>query len=341
MSGVTIRKVAEEAQVSVSSVSRILRGVANYSYDLETQNRVRETANRLGYQANAAARLLRTQKKTLIGVVTRLSVLPYANQLLLAVRNELREQGYEPVLLEPSQLSPSFESPTYPSLEMLAGIISLYVPPGNETAELYGNIAARLPVVMLYPAALTQYEWIYMNMAGCIELAAKHLSELGHRCIAFARVNDKVHLSHRLKAEGWEKARLDFNLDTNPDFTIDTDVNSSIVEMATQVTNQLLAMPHKPTALICGSDELALCVLGQLATHGWKLPQQLSVVGVDGIKFGAYSYPPLTTVVKPSQEIARVGVERLMGRIKDPSLPAPKRELISPTLLVRSSTAPA
>jgi LacI family transcriptional regulator len=341
MCAVTIRKVAEEAGVSVSSVSRILRGVANYSYDLETQNRVRETASRLGYQANAAASLLRSQKKILVGVVTRLSVFPYENQLLLAVRDELRAQGYEPVLLEPSQLSPSSESPTFPSLEMLAGIISLYVPVGEETAKLYENMVKRLPIVTLYPAALPQYEWIYMDMAGCIELAAKHLIDLGHHSIAFARITDKTHLSHYLKAEGWAKVRQDFKLDSAPDFTIDIDVNNSIVEMATHITNRLTIMPRKPTALICGSDELALCVLGQLATQQWKLPEQLSVVGVDGIEFGSYSYPPLTTVVKPSQEIARVGVERLMRRIKDPALPAPQRELISPSLLVRGSTAPA
>jgi DNA-binding LacI/PurR family transcriptional regulator len=347
MPRITIRDVAEEAQVSISSVSRILRGV-DYSYGEETQQRVREVAQQLGYQPHAAARLLRQQQKTLIGLVVHLSVVPHVNQLVTAARNELYARNYEPVLLEPAQLAPGGREATFPSLDMLAGIISLDLEMEDEVPRFYRELAERTPLVALYPVSDPTIDSAYVDLERCIYMAAEHLVQQGHKHIAFVEYVGSPYASDYLKAHGWQQATQDFGLSRNVTIALDAadypapapfaTSGQRILEMATDIVEKLIAMDPNPTALICSSDEVALSVLGQLATRGWKLPQDLSVVGVDGIVFGAYSYPPLTTITMPYEEIARIGVDRLMWKIKAKNSVSPLRQLLEPSLLLRSST---
>lgn len=339
MAKVTITDVAREAGVSVASVSFILRGVAGYSYKPETVAKVKQAAQALGYKPHAAARLLRQQQKTLIGLVIRLSVRPHANQLLIAVRDELKKRDYEPVLLEPEQLLPQYKALSFPSVDMLAGILSLDLTMEEEVPEFYLELAARLPLVALYPVADPEITSVYMDVENEVLAAAEHLAELGHRQIAFMNVLDSPHLSDKLKTSGWEKAVESLGLDSAPEYAIQVGLADSVSQMATHVVSSLEKMETRPTGLICESDEVAMSVLEKLATRGWNIPAELSVVGLDGIEFGAYSYPPLTSVAIAYEEIARLGVDVLMTQIEAEERPNPTCQLLKPALLLRRSTA--
>src|SRR5256885_1656778 len=97
MASNTIHAVAREAGVSIASVSRILNGNTRYRHHADTELRVREAAQRLGYQAHAAARLLRRQEKRLVGLAVHVTVRAHFNHLLVAVHDELLRRGYEPI----------------------------------------------------------------------------------------------------------------------------------------------------------------------------------------------------------------------------------------------------
>lgn len=190
MPTITIRDVAAAAGVAESSVSRILSGADGYSYSEETQTRVREAAERLGYKANAAARILKQQKKNLVGLAVRLTVHPYLNRLIIAVRDEVLRRGYEPVLVEPAQLLATQNQALFPSPELLAGILSLDLSIGQQGSEPFQRMSREIPMVALYPVDSDEIDWVYTDGALGVELAVEHLVELGHRRIAMSEIAD-------------------------------------------------------------------------------------------------------------------------------------------------------
>lgn len=342
MSRATIYDIAAEARVSAASASRILSGSSKYSFSAETQERVRAAAERMGYQANAAARLLKQKKKTLVGLAMKLSTHPYLNRLVIAARDELVRHGYDPILVEPAQLVSGENRMPFPSLEMLAGILSLDLSIGQSGSEAFQNLRRELPLVAFYPIASKDVDWVYTDGAHGIELAVEHLVGLGHRRIAFSESLESSFHSDHLKIAGWKRALRKHRLTHIEARFLNVGYAAEIEERAQRIEAALLALQPTPTALICSGDESALCVMGRLQARGWKIPRDFSIVGYDGIPFGAYSHPQLTTIVQPVEEIARAGVLRLLEISERRHEEAvPKQKLIAPQLLVRSSTASA
>jgi DNA-binding LacI/PurR family transcriptional regulator len=103
---------------------------------------------------------------------------------------------------------------------------------------------------------------------------------------------------------------------------------------------RLLARPDPPTAVICSSDLMAIGVVREAAAAGVRVPEELSVVGFDGIDASAWTEPQLTTIEQPIEEIAETAVNALLSLIDEPSKPLPDF-LFRPQLRVRGSTAAA
>jgi DNA-binding LacI/PurR family transcriptional regulator len=345
---ITIRQVAKEAQVSTASVSRILNGSVNGSHDAATQQRVRAAAERLGYRANTAARLLRQQQKSLVGLVVKLTTAPPLNSLIIAVRDELIRSNFEPILFEPDQVVPSHGRNSFPSLEMLAGIFSLDFTLEMQVPNHYQRIEEIMPVIALYPVKEFDVNAIYTAHGKGIEIAAQHLFELGHTRIAFAGSPDSPYPTDLLKVEGWHQAVKTLGIESDPKLLIDLPAavpnlppEEIVIEAAGETVKRLERLKPRPTALICPSDEIALAILWQLGAKGWILPQDLSIVGFDGIHMGAYSHPALTTIKVPDQLVAREAVERLRQLIENKNASSqlsPTRCEIKPELLIRDST---
>jgi LacI family transcriptional regulator len=345
MANVTINDVALEAKVSKSSVSRILSGSTGSRHDAATELRVREAAERLGYQVHIAARYLRRHEKTMVGLAVKLSQRPHINRLLIAVRDEVARCNLEPVLLEPRQLVNPTEGTPFPSLEMLAGVLSLDLEMEREVPEFYSRLSEKMPVVALYKLLLPGTESVSTSLTSAMSVAVRHLTELGHKRIAFAAEDTNPHYpSSYGKVEGWQQALQDYNLDASPELFMPVSSMPffQFGVMADQAIAALEKLDPLPTALVCSNDELAMAVLGKLAVKGWKLPQDLSVIGFDGIYLGEHCYPPLTTVEQQVDEIARIAVERLQCQLqarREGKAYEPQQYLTEPVLTVRSSTA--
>jgi DNA-binding LacI/PurR family transcriptional regulator len=110
------------------------------------------------------------------------------------------------------------------------------------------------------------------------------------------------------------------------------------VEQGRGALGQLLESKAPPTGVICSSDLMAIGVLQEAAARGLRVPDDLSVVGFDGIDAAAWTSPPLTTVEQPIEEIAETAVNALRSLIADPQKPLPDYSF-RPRLKVRASTA--
>jgi LacI family transcriptional regulator len=336
MAQITIREVAREAGVSTAVVSYVLRGIERTTYRPETVERVRRAARQLGYEANGAASLLRQRSSRLIGLSVDIGKL-YLNPLVQIVYRELTRLGYHPMVLETDSQAP----PVFPSAKLLLGLISVDARIGDAVPEYYRRLQKQdVPVVALYPIATKTVDCVATDRTRIAPLAAAHLVELGHRRIAFSAV-DNGSLNERLKVEGWEKAKQEYNLASLKPLLF----SGSLSERAAAqfLAARIEKMKPRPTALICCSDDIAIATMNELRARGISVPEDISIVGSGLSQQGEYSYPPLTEIRPPAVPMAQAAVRRLLELAQpesDKETAKPRHVFIDPHLVIRDSTAP-
>jgi DNA-binding LacI/PurR family transcriptional regulator len=174
---------------------------------------------------------------------------------------------------------------------------------------------------------------IAVDERGAGELATQHLIELGHTRIGYVAGPD-YYLPTRQKAAGRESALRAAGL--SPDGLVAHGEDFS-VEEGRAALRQLLEHDPPPTGVICSSDLMAIGVLQEAAERGLRVPEDLSVIGFDGIDAAAWTSPALTTVEQPIAEIAETAVNALRTLIAEPEKPLPDYSF-RPRLHVRAST---
>jgi DNA-binding LacI/PurR family transcriptional regulator len=175
---------------------------------------------------------------------------------------------------------------------------------------------------------------VAVDERGAGELATQHLIDLGHRRIGYVAGPD-YYLPTRQKAAGRESALRAAGLEADGPVVHGEDFT---VENGREAVRRMLASNPAPTGVICSSDLMAIGVLQEAAAQGLRVPEDLSVVGFDGIEAGAWTSPPLTTVEQPIEEIAETAVNALRTLIAEPDKPLPDYSF-RPRLRMRGSTA--
>jgi DNA-binding LacI/PurR family transcriptional regulator len=203
----------------------------------------------------------------------------------------------------------------------------------------YGRLAAAGAQLVFVNGATEELEVpsVGVDERAAGQLATQHLLERGHRRIGFV-AGPAHYLPTREKAAGREAALSAAGI--VPNGLVAHDEFS--VEGGRRAARALLERPagERPTGLICSSDLMAIGALSEAAVLGLRVPQDLSVVGFDGIEAGAWTMPQLTTIEQPIAEIAATAVGALRTLIEEPGRELP-HYVFRPKLLARASTGPA
>jgi LacI family transcriptional regulator len=352
---VTMKDVAAAVGVSTATVSRALKGDPNIS--LATRLAVADVAERVQYRPSAAARRLRTKSSSLIGVVVQSVGDGYIGDVVLGIQNRARELGYQPLFfssegradLEAEALEVFLSeqvtefiavSPTgRPQLLRRAVDEGLHVAVINwdtevpaelfETAE-HGSIGKRLTQ---FGARLSQesVSRISFDDVAAGRLAATHLLGLGHR--------DFVHLrgpgvrSSLLRLLGMRQALEAAGRWPQPVLV----APSPVMDSREEVVTSYLRSVSPPLAMVAYDDMAAVAALRAAHQAGWRVPEDLSVVGIDDIQFAAYTNPGLTTVAQPKQDLGSLAVDALLAAPDD----LPPTRVLDGQLVIRESTAPS
>lgn len=361
MAQVTISDVAQEAGLSSSSVSRILRGGKGHVYSAATVERVHEIARRLGYRANAAARILSGGARTMIGMSVHFTEHPYLNRFLAAVHQELLAQEYDPVFLDSQHLSSEDSRQPFPPPHMLAGLISMGIDLQEGWPHHYAALREDIPIGAIQPISMeaaAHVDVVHVDCNSAYLQAFEHLIQLGHKHIAYVGVVENPYPIDISKWQGWTWAARQCGcsperiipwkikkqdpvdpLGQHSDFIYQQESREGMME----VVARLKAFPERVTALMCGSDEVAIALQSHLQAQGWRLPRDLSVVGYDGISLGEFVLPALTTIAPDYDRMAQAAVRQLLKRINGEAsecLASSRQISIEPNLIVRASTAP-
>lgn len=323
---VTIREIANEAKVSITTVSYVLNNRG--SIGEEVRKRVFDTAKKLGYSQNRAARAMKTGKSQIIGLVVPNMENPFFARLSKAVFNAAQDQGYL-VFLAGTEGHVKQQDKAIKQMAQ-QGVDGMIVFPVNESVGLKSEKIG-CPVVSL-DRNIPQIDLIQAQYYEGGRMLAEHLLELGHKKVGLVNGPTDVS-SSRNRIQGFietmgKKARVAWETE-NP-----------YTHELTEKTRNLIKS-RKVTAIVCGNDQIAIGALSYCQHLSLKVPGDVSIVGFDDIEFARMIRPKLTTVGMPTAEMGTEAVRRIVELIEAPPENSKRIEVSLPVeLIVRESTAP-
>jgi DNA-binding LacI/PurR family transcriptional regulator len=328
----SLRDVAEHAGVSVATASRVISGFDGVRS--ETRDRVERAMRELLYVPPG-----RRPATGVIGLLVPDFENPIFPALAQAMEERATEAGFASILCNTT--AAAFREVDYVHMLLDRGadgmiFISCEMTNLSGDHDHYARLVEEGARIVFVNGALNtlRVPSVAVDERGAGELATRHLISLGHKRIGYVAGPD-FYLPTQQKAAGREAALRVAGLE--PDGLV---VHGSdfTVEDGRAVLRTLLAHRSPPTGVICSSDLMAIGVLQEAAAQGLRVPDDLSVVGFDGIDAGEWTSPALTTVEQPIGEIAETAVNALRTLIAEREKPLPDYSF-RPRLRVRGSTA--
>ncbi|WP_433150981.1 LacI family DNA-binding transcriptional regulator [Actinomadura nitritigenes] len=329
--------IAAHAGVSEATVSRVLNGKPGVSPS--TRQAVLTALDVLGYERPAR---LRQQRAGLIGLIIPELTNPIFPAFAEVIESALARHGYMAVLC--SQAPGGVAEDDY--IEMLlergvAGIIfvnGLHANARSDRARYARLIEQALPVVLVngYRPDIDA-PFISNDDVASLEAIVGHLAAMGHRRIGLA-IGQDVYVPTRRKTEGFQRA-MAAHTALPPDEVDSLIVNTMYTVEGGQAAAAKL-LDAGCTAICGGNDIMALGAIRAARARGLRVPEDVSVTGMDDSLLTAYLDPPLTTIRQAVREMSMAAVSTVLDEIRGAR--SPRTELLfRPELVVRRSTAPA
>ncbi len=318
----TISQVAKAAGVSRATVSRTFTRPELLS--VETIKRVRDAAEKLGYVTNQVARALSTGRAGNIALIVPDSANPFFPPLIRAAQAQADHVGYA-VFLGDSDEQPEREGVL---LTKLAAQVEGFIlaSPRLDEEKLRAH-AARRPLVLIN-RDIEGLPRVLIDVSTGIAAAIEHLASLNHRRIAYVSGPPASWANQQRQQAAIRTAeRLGIHLTTIP-------AHHPNYEAGQRAAAKLADLPV--TATVAFDDLVAQGIMAGLADLGWRIPQDMSIVGFDDV-LASTTYPPLTTVAAHSADAGRQAV-KLLAELLSTGKVQEERIVIPTELVVRATT---
>ncbi len=330
----TIKDVAEKAGVSFTTVSHVINGTRRVAE--ETAMRVHEAIRDLSYEPCERARSLKRGTSGLIGVMTASGVDPYFSLVLEGIDSACRASGMGTLLCH-SDCDPSIEEENVRLLRSKGADAIIVNSLVGEKGLLERLAEAKAPVLALQADFEDdRVDCIHANdREGAFE-AVSRLVALGHERIACVAGIGTPHGSSNRRLAGYREALAAARIALPDDYLR---LSPFSLDGAYDAVIDLFRMDEPPTAIFLFSDAMALGALRALEDLGKAVPRDVSVIGYDDLPLCEYSVPRLSSVSQPAFDLGRMAVERVLARVRDPSL-RPENRSLPVRLVMRESTGP-
>ena len=329
-----IRTVAALAKVSIATVSRTVNGSPAVSDRLS--KRVWQAIEQLNYFPNTHARTLVSGRSRLFGIIVENITNPFFPELIQSFEEVAVAHGYE-ILVSSSNSDPAILANCVRRMleRKVEGVAVLSF--GAEEPVLDQLVHRDIPMVLAeFRLGDPKVSTILMDYNTGIRAAVNHLAELGHSKIAFLAGPHKLH-SAITRENDYCTAMEAAGLPIQKNWVIECD---HTMKGGAAGFGKLQKLSTRPTAILCSNDMTAIGVLRAAYMEGLRVPDDLSVIGLDDIDFAEFTLPPLTTIRLSRSDLAQAAFEALRQQAEDPDNPKIQREfLVSTSLVVRESTA--
>lgn len=328
----TVRDVAAAAGVSVATVSRVLNGKATVAESLRAT--VLKAVQQLNFTPHAAAKALATRRFMTIGAIVPTLEDPNFAVGVAALQHVVNRRGYT-LLLASSNYDADEEFRQVQAM-VGQGVAGLMLVGARRSASVYETLdSQRIPYINT---------WVLDEEHACVgfdnraigRTLANYLLDLGHTEFGIIAQHSPDSDRAAQRIAGVREALAARGVQLLQERLIERSHKIADGQLALRT---LLQSPRRPTAVMCGTDTLAFGALVEANAQGLRVPQDLSITGINDAEFAVHLTPPLTTIRLPAEEVGTRAAEYLVGRIDGDTVVV--RTPLQFSLIVRGSTSKA
>jgi len=335
MKSVTMRDVAQEAEVAQSTVSHFLNGTAPVA--IETQKKIIQAIRKLNYYPNVTARNFKQRKTNIIGLLIPDITNMFYAELAKGVIETAKEKNYN-LLLYATDYQRRLEK-DYIELIVSKQVDGVVVGYNLIDEKLWDKLKeARVPVSTIDVSPVNDF-WpsVFLNNEEGIQQGLSYLVKIGHRQIAYlSEPPYALALVERQRA--FLRLVRSLKLDFRENWILVEKKQRKRVEIGFSLGEKLMSERPLPTAVMCSSDLVAVGAMKAFLSAGLKVPEDISIIGFDDILLCSYVHPSLTSIKQPKYDMGKIGIELLEEVIanREPR-EKEKRIVVNPSLVKRQS----
>ena len=321
---VRLKDIAEVCGVSVATVSRALNGLTNGSR--ERTAFIRQTAHDMGYFPNAAAKTLKTSRSNNLGILyeDRMNH-EYFSSLIDDLRRGADSKGYDLTFLgrEAQNGNSYYDHARQRNLDGVIVLQADYEDPG-----IVRLASGSIPTVII-DHTYEGCDCVLSDNRASVELIIRHAWDLGHRRIAFIK-GDKGTVS-RERLAGYYKVCAELGIRVPVAYVREGHFHDPVSTAG--IISELLQLEDKPTCILCPDDSGCLGALWLLSARGISVPEDVSLVGYDGLPICQMMHPCLTTYRQDTARIAEEAFNMMLDAIADPDNHIPRQVTVTGRLI--------
>lgn len=328
---ITIKAVAQDAGVSVSAVSKVLRDAYGVSNDM--REKVEASIERLGYRPSFAARAMRG-RVYVMGVLLNTIENPFLTQVVDGISSGLKLSGYTALMAMGESRKPIETSLIESMIDLgLDGLILVAPQISGHTLERY---AKKIPIVTIghHEASSNSFDTINCDDDGGAQTAVNALIQKGYKDIMMTSLGSPVANDTNvapMREKGYCKAMEGAGLKKNINIIRVSNYESNRQEKMQEIINNI----KRPQAMFCWSDLDAILYLSIAKNIGLNVPEDFAIIGYDNSNIGALPSLNLSSIEQHGQRLGSMAAEKLISRINGRK--SAEHILILPKLVVRGS----
>ena len=313
---VSLKDIASECKVSVATVSKALNNQDDIGE--ATKNYVRKVAEKMGYFPNFAAQALKTNRTYNIGVLfvdDSQSGLThdYFSRVLDSFKKTVEESGYDLTFISGGVMANRnmtyLEHARYRNFDgVVIACVDFNDPQVGELAK------SNIPLVTIDYVFNDRSAVVSDNVKGVKDLL-EYIYSQGHRKIAFIHGADSSVTQARIKS--FYKTAMDLGISVPKEYVIEINYRDTIAAM--DATNRLLDLADAPTCILYPDDFSAFGGINAIRQKGYRIPEDISIAGYDGIEIAMRYSPQFTTIVQDTALLGRRAAEKLIESIENPN----------------------
>lgn len=318
MKNLNIKDIAKIAGVGVATVSRVLNNHTDVKE--ETRHKVLEIMEQYNYIPNNSARNLKRSTSNNIGVLVKGIHNPFFSKMIKSIEEEIDKEGYSMILHYNESNNNDIDAAVELIKEKkLKGLICL----GGDFEDLDKQeiVNLKTPIVLastyiIEKANKALFSSVIIENEKAAYKAVDYIASLGHKKIGIITTGEEDRTIGKLRFEGYKKALKGNNIEYNEKFV---EIGEYTFESGFDAMNKLLKKQLGITAVFATTDIMAIGASKAILSNGLKIPEDISVVGFDGIDYSMYFHPSITTIVQPVEEMGKKSIDLLFDLLKNKS----------------------
>ncbi len=331
----TIHDIAKKLNISASTVSRALKN--NPIISEATRKLINDTAEEMGYRPNTLAANFRTKRTNTIGVIVPLINRHFFSSVISGIEEVAYKKGFTVTISQSNDLLEK-ESKIAQTLfaNRVDGVIISIAMETTNFDHLKLFTSKNIPIVFFDRVVdeIKSHKIVVDDFGGAYR-ATRHLAEMGS--IRIAHIGGPLNLNiYKNRQEGYFKALSDLGLNNDESLVIN---NNLTREQGIDAVQKLLNLSEKPDAIFCANDTTAQSVIFHLKNNGYKVPDDIAVVGFSNEPFSEMVTPSISTVMQPGFLIGIKSADLLIEQILNKQKEIEFQTIVLPTdLIIRESS---